>query len=272
MPATGCLKNTTITLIQPLEVYDPKWTKASLDRWIGHAKGRAITKFTSNTTHVVCTEKAYQQQTGDVRAAIAARKKGERFHIVSPEWLAQTLSQQKRAKESEFSWEKLAKSSSGRGRKKKKKSSSDVEDEEEEAAVKKWPKTAGGLLREVFQEHTEQFVSEGEKRALRGVIEREEEVKRQAVLAEERERKEMRAKAEKEAVFRKGAKKARNEIFSGTLPQLFQIALLQWSLLLWPAKGPPSCATKVDLADPCVYEQTTTTSTWTSRASNTTSS
>ncbi|KAK1815107.1 hypothetical protein LTR12_010531 [Friedmanniomyces endolithicus] len=214
MPATGCLKNTTITLIQPLEVYDPKWTKASLDRWIGHAKGRAITKFTSNTTHVVCTEKAYQQQTGDVRAAVAARKKGERFHIVSPEWLAETLSQQKRAKESEFSWEKLAKSSGGRGRKKKKKSSSDVEEEEEEAVVKKGPKTAGGLLREVFQEHTEQFVSEGERRALRGVFEREEEGKRQAVLAEERERKEMRAKAEKEAVFRKGAKKARNEIFS----------------------------------------------------------
>ncbi|KAK0897536.1 hypothetical protein LTR91_022544 [Friedmanniomyces endolithicus] len=213
MPATGCLKNTTITLIQPLEVYDPKWTKASLDRWIGHAKGRAITKFTSNTTHVVCTEKAYQQQTGDIRAAVAARKKGERFHVVSPEWLAETLSQQKRAKESEFSWEKLAKSSGGRGRKKKKKSSSDVEDEEEEAVVKR-PKTAGGLLREVFQEHTELFVSEGERRALKGVFEREEEVKRQAVFAEERERKEMRAKAEKEAVFRKGAKKARNEIFS----------------------------------------------------------
>ncbi|KAK0280658.1 hypothetical protein LTR54_006684 [Friedmanniomyces endolithicus] len=213
MPATGCLKNTTITLIQPLEVYDPKWTKASLDRWIGHAKGRAITKFTSNTTHVVCTEKAYQQQTGDIRAAVAARKKGERFHIVSPEWLAETLSQQKRAKESEFSWEKLAKSSGGRGRKKKRRSSSDVEDEEEEAVVKR-PKTAGGLLREVFQEHTEQFVSEGERRALKGVIEREEEVKRQAVLAEEKERTEMRAKAEKEAVFRKGAKKARNEIFS----------------------------------------------------------
>ncbi|KAK0774824.1 hypothetical protein LTR91_025077 [Friedmanniomyces endolithicus] len=212
MPATGCLKNTTITLIQPLEVYDPKWTKASLDRWIGHAKGRAITKFTSNTTHVVCTEKAYQQQTGDIRAAVVARKKGERFHIVSPEWLAETLSQQKRAKESEFSWEKLAKSSGGK-RKKKKKGSSDVEDEEEEAVVKR-PKTAGGLLREVFQEHTEQFVSEGERRALRGVFEREEEVKRQAVLAEEKERREIRAKAEKEAVFRKGAKKARNEIFS----------------------------------------------------------
>ncbi len=267
MPATGCLKNTTITLIQPLEVYDPKWTKASLDRWIG----RAITKFTSNTTHVVCTEKAYQQQTGDIRAAVAARKKGERFHIVSPEWLAETLSQQKRAKESEFSWEKLAKSSGGRGRKKKKKSSSDVEDEEEEAVVKR-PKTAGGLLREVFQEHTELFVSEGERRALKGVFEREEEVKRQAVFAEERERKEMRAKAEKEAVFRKGAKKARNEIFSGTLTQFFQIIWGLRSLLLWPAEDPPTCATKVDFADPCVYEQTTTTSTWTSRASNTTSS
>ncbi|TKA35539.1 hypothetical protein B0A54_13126 [Friedmanniomyces endolithicus] len=232
MPATGCLKNTTITLIQPLENYDPKWTKASLDRWIGHAKGRAITKFTSNTTHVVCTEKAYQQQTGDIRAAIAARKKGERFHIVSPEWLKETLSLQKRAKESEFSWEKSAKSSGGK-RNKKKKSSSDVEDEEEaEAVVKKGPKTAGGLLREVFEEHTEQFVSEGERKALRGVLEREEEVKKQAALAEERERKEIRAKAEKEAVFRKGAKKARNEIFSDNHHIYMDITGFKYDILL----------------------------------------
>ncbi|TKA62256.1 hypothetical protein B0A55_11471, partial [Friedmanniomyces simplex] len=172
MPSNGCLKKTVLTLIHPIDTFDPSWTKSQLEKWIDHAKGRAISKFTANTTHVVCTEKAYRQQFGEVRAAIAARKKGERLHIVSPEWLAQTLSQQKRAKEGEFSWEtrleKVGRKGRGRGRKKQVSSDTEVEsgDEEEGVAVK-GPKTASGLLAEAFQEHTEQFVSEGERRALR---------------------------------------------------------------------------------------------------------
>ncbi|KAK3071538.1 hypothetical protein LTR53_008444 [Teratosphaeriaceae sp. CCFEE 6253] len=209
----GCLKKTTITIIHPIDSFNPKWTKDQLEKWITHAKGRCITKFTSNTTHVVCTERAWKQQFGEVRTAVAARKNGERVHIVSPEWLECTLREQKREREGAYSWEKNA--PLGKGSRKKRKMVDTEDGEETEEIVVAGPKTHGGLLAEVFTEHTNQFVSEGEREVTREAIARVNELKKAKERAEEEERKE--EAREQRAVFRKGAKEAKNKLFSGTL-------------------------------------------------------
>ena len=88
------------------------------------------------------------------------------------------------------------------------------------AAAAEGPKSHGGMLAEAFQEHTEQFRSEEDRRQEGRELEREAEVKRLKVLGEEKEKREKaeeerKRREEHKAVFRRGAKKARNEIFSG---------------------------------------------------------
>ncbi|KAK3619163.1 hypothetical protein LTR56_024218 [Elasticomyces elasticus] len=223
MPA-GCLRNTTIALIHPLEYADAGWTKDKLVAWIKTAKGNPTTHFTKKTTHVICTATAYKNGVGEVGSAKAARAKGERVHIVSPEWLQETLMQQKKMSEAGFSWEKAPGMNrrGGGGRKKKVVEVEEVEvgdeDGEVEEVVSK-PQNVKGMMVEGFLDHTQQFLSEGDRRKIKEQMAREKEMAKLAEIQIERDRREeanrlRRERAEKEAVFRRGAKKGRNEIFS----------------------------------------------------------
>ncbi|KAK4971340.1 hypothetical protein LTR42_007066 [Elasticomyces elasticus] len=220
----GCLRNTTIALIHPLEYADAGWTKDKLIAWIKTAKGNPTTYFTKKTTHVVCTASAYKNGVGEVGAAKAARAKGERVHIVSPEWLGETLMQQKKAGEAGFSWEKAPGMNrrGGGGRKKKVVEVEEVEVEDEDGEVEevvRKPQNVKGMMVEGFMDHTQQFLSEGDRRKIKDQMAREKEMARLAEMQVEKDRREeanrlRRERAEKEAVFRRGAKKGRNEIFS----------------------------------------------------------
>ncbi|KAK4896059.1 hypothetical protein LTR27_005916 [Elasticomyces elasticus] len=221
----GCLRNTTIALIHPLEYADASWTKDKLVAWIKTAKGNPTTHFTKKTTHVICTATAYKNGVGEVGAAKAARAKGERVHIVSPVWLEETLMQQKKAGEAGFSWEKapgMNRRGGGGGIKKKKavevEEVEDDEDGEVEEVVMK-PQNVKGMMVEGFLDHTQQFMSEGDRRKIKEQMTREKEMARLAEMQVGKDRREeanrlRRERAEKEAVFRRGAKKGRNEIFS----------------------------------------------------------
>ncbi|KAK5714005.1 hypothetical protein LTR15_010911 [Elasticomyces elasticus] len=220
----GCLRNTTIALIHPLEYADAGWTKDKLVAWIKTAKGNPTTHFTKKTTHVVCTGTAYKNGVGEAGAAKAARAKGERVHIVSPEWLGETLMQQKKAGEAGFSWEKAPGMNrrGGGGRKKKVVEVEEVEAEDEDGEVEEMarkPQNVKGMMVEGFLDHTQQFLSEGDRRKIKDQMAREKEMERLAEMQVEKDRREeanrlRRERAEKEAVFRGGAKKGRNEIFS----------------------------------------------------------
>ncbi|KAK3618553.1 hypothetical protein LTR56_024545 [Elasticomyces elasticus] len=221
----GCLRNTTITLIHPLEYPDASWTKDKIVAWIKSAKGNPITHFTNKTTHVICTAAAYKNGVGEVGRAKAARSKGERVHIVSPEWLAKTLHAQSKVGEAGFSWEKapgMNRRGGGGGRKKKVVEVEEVEDDEDgevEEVVRKPPQNVKGMMVEGFLDHTQQFLSEGDRRKIKDQMAREKEMARLAEMQVEKDRREeanrlRRERAEKEAVFRRGAKKGRNEIFS----------------------------------------------------------
>ncbi|KAK5745758.1 hypothetical protein LTR17_001260 [Elasticomyces elasticus] len=220
----GCLRNTTITLIHPLEYPDASWTKDKIVAWIKSAKGNPITHFTNKTTHVICTASAYKNGVGEVGRAKAARSKGERVHIVSPEWLAKTLHAQSKVGEAGFSWEKAPGMNrrGGGGRKKKVVEVEEVEDEDDgevEEVVRKPPQNVKGMMVEGFLDHTQQFLSEGDRRKIKDQMAREKEMARLTEMQVEKDRREeasrlRRERAEKEAVFRRGAKKGRNEIFS----------------------------------------------------------
>ncbi|KAK4557088.1 hypothetical protein LTR86_006069 [Recurvomyces mirabilis] len=208
MPS-GCLKGTKITVVFPA-VDDPKWTKERVTAWIASAGGKLMTKFTNSTTHLVCSEKTWRNQSGDVKQAADKVKKGERIFIVSGDWLCDTLFKQKRAREGVYSFIKADKAAAS-VRRQLRQQAQDGGSREGSQEVN-GPKSHAGLLAEAFTSHTEQFVSEAEKKRIEECLARErsaeEEARKKKIEAERL------AKKEQEALFRRGAKKAKNEIFS----------------------------------------------------------
>lgn len=81
-----------------------------------------------------------------------------------------------------------------------------------EKAVAKEPRTLQGMLTEALKESTEKFISEEDKQEVEEANRKSrEEAKKEKEADEKRKR-------EQAALFRRGAKKARNEIFSGESP------------------------------------------------------
>ncbi|KAK3672370.1 hypothetical protein LTR78_007677 [Recurvomyces mirabilis] len=191
MPS-GCLKGTKITVIFPA-VEDPKWTKERVTNWIAVAGGKLMTKFTDSTTHLVCSERTWRNQSGVVKQAADKVKKGERIFIVSGDWLRDTLFNQKRAREGIYSFVKADKAA---------------------ASVRRQlrQQAQDGGSREGSQENNEQFVSEAEKKKIEERLARERSAEEEA--RKKKTEAERVAKKEQEALFRRGAKKAKNEIFS----------------------------------------------------------
>ncbi|KAK5114153.1 hypothetical protein LTR62_002723 [Meristemomyces frigidus] len=209
MPAP-CLKNMKITVIFPCHD-DQNFTKDKVTRWISNAGGKYLTKFTDTTTHLVCSERTFQAGHSDVRQAHEKVKKGERIYIVSGEWLRVTLMNQKRAKEAEYSFVRVDKAAASVRQKvvqEREAREKGELGEEEEAG----PQSVKGLLRHAFVDHTKQFVTEADRKRVEARLQREKAERDE--VRKQKEQEERRAKAEQAALFRRGAKKAKNEIFS----------------------------------------------------------
>ena len=212
---TGSLRNCRIAIIWPIEQYAARsWNRDNFEKWTKNAGGRLYPKFTDDTTHLVISEKVWKQQGQPVQQAFEARERGRHIKIISPDWLQDCLESQLKRPEGPYSWEKLDKAAMQEAKKL----------EKETARIEKQmtgPQTTSGLMKEVFQQETERHVDPREKERMEREIEEQRRVQRQ--MAEEEAKKAMdekkeaieRKKKEQAALFRKGAKKARNEIFSG---------------------------------------------------------
>ncbi|KAK5129669.1 hypothetical protein LTR08_002994 [Meristemomyces frigidus] len=210
------LKNTLISIIYPIPRFnDLGWTREQLEKWIvAGGGGRHATKFIEGeTTHLVCSEKAWQTQHVQIQAALAANAKigadsngggggGKReVRIVSPDWLETVVRDRHKPNAHSYLWSRLARDGEQEARRAGR----------EAGREGGGARTVQGLLAEVLVESAEKFMSEGEKREVeREVQRRREEVGREA---RERERERVREK-EQAAVFRRQARKAKNEIFS----------------------------------------------------------
>lgn len=169
---------------------------------IAAAGGSYESHVTDRTTHVVASEKAWKRKDANVAKALDLNANGGRdIKIVSFDWLEDTATNKSRKKEGPYLWEKLDASLQKR----------DAAHRREEKA--KEPKSHVGMLKEVFDESTEKYVDERTRKKLDKQLELQKRAEQEVDEEEaKRERREAKKKAE---AFGKGAKKARNELFTG---------------------------------------------------------
>ena len=183
-----------------------EYPNAKVSGWISNLGGDASTSVSTSTTHVVATEKAWKRKDLAVKNALRLNKQGEAdIKIVSFDWLEDSVNNKTKKREGPYLWEKLdatiVKQDAAKARQEK---------------AKKSKKGHVGMMAEVFEDSTKDYVDPKEAREIDRQIEEE---KRVQAAMEEEKRLEKEAKRLKHAErFQKGAKKALNEIFSGTLP------------------------------------------------------
>ena len=170
--------------------------------WIQSAGGRTQSQVDDNTTHVLASEKAWKRKDGAVTKALKLnQEEGRDIKIVSFDWLEDCANNRSKKKEGPYLWEKLNNSPQKR----------DNAHKRAEEAKENEPRNHVGMMKQVFDESTEQFVDENARKRVEREIEKEGEVRKAIEDDEKREREERKKKAQ---VFGRGAKKARNEMFT----------------------------------------------------------
>lgn len=209
-----CFRACSITTVG----HDKDWNISNIGSRInangGHHQGN---KITNKTTHLAVTHKQWKTQGQVVKDALALNRDSKRsIKIVSFDWLDDVFQNQKRKPEGPYMWEKLAPKNDGDDS-----MNEDTSKKRKKANPKSTdgvggPKNHVGMMAEVFQESTEKFVDAKEKKRIQKQMESAKRVREEF----EREEREAKEKAERDAkraaaAFQKGAKKARNQIFSG---------------------------------------------------------
>ena len=222
------------------------WSPSLISKRINSNGGHHQRTITKDTTHVIATAKAWKKQGALIKEALAINddidnkrktKHKKKIHIVSFTWLDDSFLSEKVKGEQPFKWEFIQPKAMQNGEDADDEDSTEEEDDDNEPAkVQKKPngkthakvdgKTAAkkaqemeeqepkshkGMMAQVFEESTNQYVNAKEAAAIKKKQENERRIAEE--LAEE-ERKEKEAK-KAAAAFKKGAKKCRNEIFSG---------------------------------------------------------
>lgn len=217
-PRSGFLKSASIFVVFPLSSLGPNFTKDKVAGWLKAAGSNLQPAFDDDTTHVVCEEKAWRNEVMAVqRAKEKNAEKGngkDGVKIVSPNWLDDTLREQRKFKEGAYLWEKLDKGGAGLGTMTGKSGETAGGDEEEQG-----PRSIPGLMGEVFNEATESYLSERDRIRLEVEAETTERIRRERE-AEEKQRQEhlRRIEADKKRAEqverRRAARKGRNEVFT----------------------------------------------------------
>lgn len=100
--------NCRICVISPRTCTAKKWTKEQIEKWVKQAGGALHKEFEkSSTTHLVVDEQLWKNKTMAVQLALEANEGGHKVYIVTPQWLEDCLTTQKKLREKEFLWEKI---------------------------------------------------------------------------------------------------------------------------------------------------------------------
>ncbi|KAK3716027.1 hypothetical protein LTR37_006757 [Vermiconidia calcicola] len=178
---------------------------AKVSGWATNLGARVHSSVNANTTHVVVSKKAWERKDAAVQTALKYNQDGPaEIYIVSFDWLEDSVTNRSKKKEGPYLWEKLDAAHSKAAKK------------AEKAEAVKGAKSAPGMMHEVLQGGTEGYVDERDRKKVERQIEEERRVKKQMEEEEKREKEEAKAreKRKKAEVYAKGAKKARNEIFT----------------------------------------------------------
>jgi hypothetical protein len=222
--------------------------------WATNLGARISSKVDSGTTHVIASQAAWVAKQKNVESALkeneARQSRGAaEIKIVTMQWLEDSSWNRTKKSEGSYLWQKMPKKRTKATGQASSKTSTGVEG----------PKNAAGMMTETLMNATEQHVDEDfnrstekEKKRLQKQKDLEEQA-RQEQEAEDQERERKKQRHQEAEVFQKGAKKARNELFSG-------------------AHRAKSSSRAVDSMLMYAYEQKTSTYTPMRRTSNTTSS
>lgn len=205
----------------PVSSWDKeKWSKDKVKQWIENAGGKLQKEFVeATTTHVVVDEKAWNNQILVVQRAREANEGGQAVKIVSPDWLENCLSDQKKHPVGTYLWEKLEMARAKSKGKAKLRQAVEGEDGNDEEA----PQSHQALIGEVFEESTGQFLSERDRRILEAQQAGEEKMRREREEAEqqkkEQEKRALEQKSrERAAEMRRTRNKGRGKEFNGECP------------------------------------------------------
>lgn len=182
------------------------WPLDKMQQWINNAGGSYATHIDDGTTHMVVHDRSWKAKVALVTQALELNKQGRDIKIVNYDWLDDSVNNRSKKRESPYLWERIDKTAidaENKATKKKKDGNGDSGSK----------KGQMGMMAEVFQESTDIFVTEHERKRMERELEEHRRVKRE--LEEEAEKAAKEEKMKQAAIFRKGAKKARNEIFSG---------------------------------------------------------
>ena len=184
---------------------------AKVSGWISNLGGNASTTVTMSTTHVVATDKAWKRKDPAVAAALKSNEEDDAdIKIVNFDWLEDSVNTRSKKRENPYLWEKLDAAITKQNAAKLR---------EEKANAKKHKRHVG-LMAELFDDSTDMFVDPKEKRRIQKQIEEERRVK-ESLAEEALQEKKERERRERAEIMGHGAKKARNDIFTGKRdPQL----------------------------------------------------
>jgi hypothetical protein len=182
--------------------------KDNARKWVGNMGGKTVSSIDRNTTHVIASKSAWKS--GHKIIDQAAKENETRnfraeINIVTMSWIEDSSVARTKKAEGPYLWEKMPRDNTHNGQE-----SSGFGGEK----VVKKPSTQK-MMKDVLLESTEMHADEEFNRATEKEIKALEKRKKLEERVRKEEEKAAKAQMDEAEVFMKGAKKARNDIFTG---------------------------------------------------------
>lgn len=180
----------------------------SASPWINNLGGRTSSNMNSHVTHVVCSEAAWYADHHKVLAKAFdeddKRSKGNEIKFVSFQWIEDCATTKSKKSEGPYRCERIWAS----------KKAHSAAGANADGKVPREPRAHKGMVTDMIAEQTEKHLDERSRKEIEDAIrqkDKRERIEEAARLEEERAQRRKTAET-----FSRGAKKARNDIFSGT--------------------------------------------------------
>lgn len=198
------------------------WQDPKVKNWVKCARGKISfqPRLTEQTTHLVVAEKQWKDQTAIVQDAIKRNEQGQKIHILSHEWLDESLQSKAKRAESTHSWVKKASAAM-------------------KTKVVGQPRSTAGLMSQVFADSTNAFLSDAAKSKMAKRVqlereEREEEEKRtQETFKKQRESDNLKTLA---TIFTRAFHKGRQQLLADTYHICVDGMGFAWNVALEPVE------------------------------------
>lgn len=175
--------------------------------WIRSLGGHTSTNLNTHTTHVVCSEAVWKSDYNKVLEQAFEeneRRKKNQINFVSYQWLGDCATDRSKKGEGPYRCERIYSSKKAKAQKASKSNGNGLQE----------PKSQKALVKDMLTEQTEKHLDERSRQDIEEAVRQKEKLEKIEEAARVEEEKAQRKKTAD--AFKRGAKKARNEIFTGT--------------------------------------------------------